>query len=89
MSGKKRQTMGKLMRERARAEKRALKQEKKDEKKADAIARREAEALGIPYVGRDEAAEGENWNSPGFVGTENGEAAPAPAELSSPADDPR
>ena len=41
--------MGKIMRERARAEKRAAKQEKKDEKKAAAAAQLEAEALGLPY----------------------------------------
>jgi hypothetical protein len=40
---KKRQTFGKMQRERERAEKRARKQEKKDEKKAI----REAEAAGI------------------------------------------
>jgi hypothetical protein len=45
MGAKKRQTMGKIMRERERAEKRARKQEKKDEKKAV----REAEAAGIAY----------------------------------------
>lgn len=38
MGAKKRQTMGKMMRERARADKRARKQEKKDEKKAAALA---------------------------------------------------
>jgi hypothetical protein len=41
MAAKKRQTMGKLMRERERAEKRARKQEKKDAKKAAALAERE------------------------------------------------
>jgi hypothetical protein len=41
---KKRQTFGKMQRERERAEKRARKQEKKDEKKAMAIA---AAELGI------------------------------------------
>lgn len=41
MGAKKRQTMGKLIRERERAEKRARKQEKKDEKKALAAAIRE------------------------------------------------
>lgn len=44
MGAKKRQTMGKIMRERERAEKRARKQEKKDEKKAVALA---AAELGI------------------------------------------
>jgi hypothetical protein len=41
MAAKKRQTMGKLMRERERAEKRARKQEKKEAKKAAALAARE------------------------------------------------
>jgi hypothetical protein len=41
---KKRQTFGKMQRERERAEKRARKQEKKDEKKAFAL---EAAELGI------------------------------------------
>jgi hypothetical protein len=44
MAAKKRQTMGKLMRERERAEKRARKQEKKDAKKAAALAEREGGA---------------------------------------------
>ena len=44
MGAKKRQTMGKIIRERERAEKRARKQEKKDEKKATAVA---AAELGI------------------------------------------
>jgi hypothetical protein len=38
IGAKKRQTMGKMIRERERAEKRARKQEKKDEKKAAALA---------------------------------------------------
>jgi hypothetical protein len=42
MAAKKRQTMGKLIRERERAEKRARKQEKKEAKKA--LAAMEAEA---------------------------------------------
>jgi hypothetical protein len=50
IAAKKRQTFGKLMRERERAEKRARKQEKKDEKKAAALAAREAEAAGIPVA---------------------------------------
>jgi hypothetical protein len=41
MAAKKRQTMGKLMRERERAEKRARKQEKKEAKKAAALAAHE------------------------------------------------
>ena len=45
MGAKKRQTMGKLMRERERAEKRARKQEKKDAKKAAALAAHEGEAV--------------------------------------------
>jgi hypothetical protein len=45
MAAKKRQTMGKLMRERERAEKRARKQEKKDAKKAAALAAREGGAV--------------------------------------------
>jgi hypothetical protein len=49
IAAKKRQTFGKMQRERERAEKRALKQEKKDQKKADAIAMREAEAAGLPW----------------------------------------
>jgi hypothetical protein len=43
MAAKKRQTMGKMMRERERAEKRARKQEKKEQKKADALAARQAD----------------------------------------------
>jgi PadR family transcriptional regulator, regulatory protein AphA len=43
---KKRQTFGKLQRERERAEKRARKQEKKEEKKAAALAAEESEAAG-------------------------------------------
>lgn len=50
MSAKKRQTLGKIRRERERAEKRALKQEKKEQKKAAAAALREAEAAGIPFT---------------------------------------
>lgn len=42
MGAKKRQTFGKMQRERDRAEKRARKQEKKDEKKAIALAAAEA-----------------------------------------------
>jgi len=49
VGAKKRQTMGKIIRERERAEKRALKKEKKDEKKAMAVAQKEAEALGLPW----------------------------------------
>jgi hypothetical protein len=49
MAAKKRQTIGKLMRERERAEKRERKQQKKEEKKAAAAAQREAEAAGLPW----------------------------------------
>jgi hypothetical protein len=57
MGAKKRQTMGKIMRERERAEKRALKKEKKDEKKLAAAAEREAEALGYPIARYEESDE--------------------------------
>ena len=57
MGAKKRQTMGKIMRERERAEKRALKKEKKDEKKLAAAAEREAAALGYPITRYDESDE--------------------------------
>lgn len=57
VGAKKRQTMGKIMRERERAEKRALKKEKKDEKKLAAAAEREAEALGYPIARYDDADE--------------------------------
>jgi hypothetical protein len=57
MGAKKRQTMGKIRRERERAEKRARKQEKKDEKKAAAAALREAEAAGLPYPPAPEAVD--------------------------------
>ena len=50
MGAKKRQTMGKIIRERERAEKRARKQEKKDEKKAAALAAREPEAADAEEV---------------------------------------
>jgi hypothetical protein len=46
MGAKKRQTMGKMMRERERAEKRARKQEKKDAKKAVALAAAEGGIVG-------------------------------------------
>lgn len=42
MGAKKRQTMGKMIRERQRADKRARKQERKEEKKAVALAAAEA-----------------------------------------------
>jgi hypothetical protein len=47
---KKRQTFGKMVRERERAEKRARKQEKKAERKLEAAADSQAEALGYPVV---------------------------------------
>lgn len=50
---KKRQTFGKIQRERERAERRARKQEKKDERKAAALAAAEAtpaDELGIESV---------------------------------------
>jgi hypothetical protein len=53
MGAKKRQTMGKIRRERERAEKRALKLEKKEQKKAAAAALREAEAAGLPLPPSD------------------------------------
>jgi hypothetical protein len=59
---KKRQTFGKMVRERERAEKRARKQEKKEERKLEAAADSQAEALGYPVpVDEDEfgIAEGE------------------------------
>lgn len=52
---KKRQTFGKMVRERERAEKRARKQEKKEERKLEAAADSQAEALGYPVpVDEDE-----------------------------------
>ncbi|MDP9491549.1 MAG: hypothetical protein M3P42_05020 [Actinomycetota bacterium] len=65
MGAKKRQTMGKIMRERERAEKRALKKEKKDEKKIAAAAEREAEALGYP-IARYEDSDGDS-SVPGLM----------------------
>lgn len=59
VGAKKRQTMGKIMRERERAEKRALKKEKKDEKKIAAAAEREALALGYPVARYEETDEGD------------------------------
>jgi hypothetical protein len=47
MAAKKRQTFGKIVRERERAEKRARKQEKKEARKAAAAAALEAEAAGL------------------------------------------
>jgi hypothetical protein len=60
MGAKKRQTMGKIMRERERAEKRARKQEKKDEKKAVALA---AAELGLSVEEYTEL-EGRSPNGP-------------------------
>ena len=53
--------MGKIIRERERAEKRALKKEKKDEKKAMAVAQKEALALGLPWP---PVEHGENGDEP-------------------------
>ena len=52
--------MGKIMRERERAEKRALKKEKKDEKKIAAAAEREAEALGYPIARYEDSDNGDS-----------------------------
>jgi hypothetical protein len=52
---KKRQTFGKIQRERERAEKRARKQEKKDERKAAALA--EAEGTAGDELGTEGADE--------------------------------
>ena len=59
MAGKKRQTFGKVTRERARQEKRERKQEKKDERKQAAMEAREAPPVdGAPdeAVGVDDEA---------------------------------
>jgi hypothetical protein len=53
MAAKKRQTMGKLIRERERAEKRARKQEKKEAKKAAALRGEEY----VPESALEDAAE--------------------------------
>jgi hypothetical protein len=66
VGAKKRQTMGKIMRERERAEKRALKKEKKDEKKIAAAAEREAAALGYP-IARYEETDEEETSVPGLT----------------------
>jgi hypothetical protein len=57
MGAKKRQTFGKMQRERDRAEKRARKQEKKDEKKALALAAAEAGLTVEEYVLRTQPPE--------------------------------
>ena len=57
MAAKKRQTFGKMQRERDRAEKRARKQEKKDEKKAVALAAAEAGLTVEEYVLRTQPPE--------------------------------
>lgn len=59
MAAKKRQTIGKMMRERERAEKRARKQEKKEQKKAAAL-ERQAES---PIPGHAES-DGQNGETP-------------------------
>jgi hypothetical protein len=65
MAAKKRQTMGKLMRERERAEKRARKQEKKDAKKAAALAEREGEGVDPTQADRyDLNDDGTNGETP-------------------------
>ena len=61
MGAKKRQTMGKMMRERERAEKRARKQQKKDEKKAAALALRESGAVD---TAADAVSIGQNDETP-------------------------
>ena len=66
MGAKKRQTMGKIMRERERAEKRALKKERKDEKKIAAAAEREAEALGYPIARYEDSDDGDS-SVPGLM----------------------
>jgi hypothetical protein len=58
---KKRQTFGKMQRERERAEKRARKQEKKDERKAAAIA---AAELGISVEELAETPDAERQPEP-------------------------
>lgn len=60
VGAKKRQTMGKLMRERERAEKRARKQEKKDARKAAAAGIEDVEAAGIPFTPPPDTAEAAN-----------------------------
>ena len=59
MSGKKRQTFGKLTRERARQEKRERKQEKKDERKQAAAEGRDPTSLDgiVEAPAADEAEE--------------------------------
>ena len=57
MAAKKRQTFGKMQRERDRAEKRARKQEKKDEKKAVALAAAEAGLTVEEFVQRTQPPE--------------------------------
>lgn len=61
MGAKKRQTMGKIIRERERAEKRARKLEKKEEKKAAALAAAEGGVVTedgeAPAVGEPEPSE--------------------------------
>ena len=71
---KKRQTFGKIQRERERAEKRARKQEKKEEKKAVALA---AEELGLTVEEYNEL-EGRTPESPST--DEEPTATPSPAD---------
>ena len=68
MPGKKRQTFGKLTRERARQEKRARKQEKKDERKqaaAEAQAAADARDAGPVEGTSDEVPAGEEPTATG------------------------
>jgi hypothetical protein len=60
---KKRQTMGKVTRERELKERRALKQEKKDARKAAAAEERAAEADGTSPVSTEEESEPEGLSS--------------------------
>jgi hypothetical protein len=80
VGAKKRQTMGKLMRERERAEKRARKQEKKDARKAAAAGIEDVEAAGIPFTPPPEGeGEGEASGIP-FTPAPEGEAEAANGE---------
>jgi hypothetical protein len=76
---KKRQTFGKMVRERERAEKRLRKQEKKAERKLEAAADSQAQALGYPVIreGEGEVVEG--------VGPLDTEDAQEPPRASQPA----
>jgi hypothetical protein len=72
MGAKKRQTFGKMTRERALKEKRALKQERKDGKKqaaADARKARLVETPGAPDLAGDEPADAAPEADPPRVGS--------------------